>query len=302
MTHVPFVAYWSTGDRYKFQVIKLEYRTKNGEVSKDDTTRYVGVFEVLDSTATSYQIEWSYENYRQTNGASQKLAQLLAQSAPQLTNLKVRYTTDEFGEFQQVDNMDEIMAAMKASLDIVYANLEAKDDLPPGGVATIRRLTAGMMTPAYVQNTILADITSIHALFGGSYPIKDTLFYEEELPTAFGGQSIRGDGQLFVDTIDVADDYVHIKQYLDLNPEDTRQMMTEFFQSLKENMPITKKDTTDFASFLQDTQFEIRDDNDYYFYYYPGIPIYLDIYREMVMKFSGQDAVIKKQLLIEWIE
>lgn len=58
-TKVQFVAYWSIGDSYDFKVTKVKQQWKEGKQTKDEKRSYTANFKVIDSTATSYTIDWT---------------------------------------------------------------------------------------------------------------------------------------------------------------------------------------------------------------------------------------------------
>lgn len=56
-----FVSYWSKGDNYDFKITKVKQQWRESELIKNDSTQYIANFKVIDSTASSYKIKWSYK-------------------------------------------------------------------------------------------------------------------------------------------------------------------------------------------------------------------------------------------------
>src|SRR5690606_26091677 len=61
-TKISFVAYWSIGDSYDFKVSKVNREWRNEILTKSDSSQYIANFKILDSTETSYKIQWTYKN------------------------------------------------------------------------------------------------------------------------------------------------------------------------------------------------------------------------------------------------
>src|SRR5690606_25684840 len=59
---VSFVAYWHKGETQQYKIIKKKVRIQNGKEVANELKSYISSFTVLDSTDTSYLIEWKYEN------------------------------------------------------------------------------------------------------------------------------------------------------------------------------------------------------------------------------------------------
>ena len=59
-TKLTFVAYWEVGDSYNFKISKSKKEWRDQELIKNDSSQYIANFKVLEATATSYTIQWSY--------------------------------------------------------------------------------------------------------------------------------------------------------------------------------------------------------------------------------------------------
>lgn len=287
---VPFVAYWAVGDVYKFDVKKIDIRTKNDEETKNDTSSYTGVFEVIDSTETSYRIRWTYEGQSSLGGEYSK--ELYA-AMKDIQVHEVIYSTDELGAFNRIENLEELQAGVKAMVDAIL-NGDAME-IPDSVRAKIEPIMRNLSDPAYIQSSLLPEIQLIHYPYGVEYVEQDTVTYDELLPNAFGGDPIKATSRLYIDSLDVSDDYVHLKQFMNLDETDAKQMLTDLFTRLgaKEK---------EISEIVEDASYKIRNDNDYHFYYYPGIPIYIDYFRDVKINVKGDKGGRIMRTLIEWVE
>lgn len=287
---VPFVAYWSVGDVYKFDVKKIDIRYKNEEETKNDTSSYIGVFEVIDSTETSYRIRWTYENQSPLSG---EFSEEVHAAIKDIQVYEVIYSTDELGAFNQIENMKELQAGVEKMVDVLMNGKTA--EIPDSVLAKLEPIMRNLSKPSFIESLLLPEIQLLHYPYGVEYVERDTVRYEELLPNAFGGEPVRATNMLYIDSLNVAEDYIHLKQLMDLDETDTKQMLTDLFTSLG----VKKKEI---SNIVEEASYKIRNDNDYYFYYYPGIPIYIDYFRELETKIQGENGARIMRTLIEWVE
>lgn len=297
---VPIIAYWGQGDVYRFRVQKAETRWKNDQLLKADTTHYTAVFTVMDSTATSYRIRWQFEDYQTTNSGADKLTSAppeLMTAVANYNDLAVEYTTNELGALQKIDNMDTIMNLVHTVGDALVAQKDVKVR------QRMRDAYRTMMTPAFVQNSFLNELTSFHEIYGSEYNVKDTTYFEGNIPSAWTGEPIRTQGTMFADTIVPAERYVHFKLYNRMDKEDMRRVMEGLFERMRGRIPgvtppVTAGDTKDFNQW----QFDVRDHNDYQLYYDFGLVVYLDIFRAIVASNDEETNLTERHLTVEWVD
>lgn len=287
---VPFVAYWAVGDVYKFDVKKIDIRTKNGEETKNDTSSYIGVFEVIDSTETAYRIKWSF------TGSSPLMGDFDPEMMAALNDAEVYeviYTTDELGTFNEIENLKEIQRSVGKVVDALMA--DSFEEMTDSVKTILEPLLRNMGSPAFIESNLLSEIKLIHYPYGVEYVENDTITYEELLPAPFGGKGIKSVTSLFIDSLDVDDEYIHLKQYMNLDEIDAKEMLAGLFAQMGAK-------AKEMEEALEGSVYKVRNDNDYYYYYYPGIPIYIDYFREIEMNVKGDEGGRIMRTLIEWVE
>lgn len=288
---IPFIAYWSKGDIYKFQITKIDIQTKYGHEEKNDTSSYLGIFEVLDSTATSYTIKWTYENYRNDRlGEHPEVVAAVARSGLDIE--RVIYTTDELGTFEAIENMDELVAMTKTAFNAVMEGEEMKN-LPDSARSKVRDILNLRATPQAILSSIVPELQLLHYPYGIEYLETDSISYDEMLPNLLGGDPFRATNLVLVDSVDRADDFIHLKQYTYVGKEEMMKLISTFLSSI--GQAISHEE-------MSDVSFKFENDNDFYYYYYPGIPIYIDYQREVVFGDNEGDRVTLKRIEIEWVD
>ncbi len=291
-TGVPFVAYWEIGDSYNFQVTKIRRQWKEGISTKNDSSSQVVNFLVLDSTATSYKIKWSTK----TDLSEFNIPLELTESMSKYSVTDVIYTTTELGEFVGIENWEEISDMMQNLLTDMMVLIAEDGDVD---MATLK----GAMQPvqnlysskAGLEKLVFKELNFMHFPFGLEYDLNNVIEYEDLLPNMLGGDPIRGDARLYIEDVDFENSFATLKQEMNLNPEDTKRIITSLFKQMNLN-------NEEFDEALASAEFDIRDNNSYSFYFNPGVPYIIETNRETVMKLGPEDGKRVDILRIELVE
>ena len=292
-TQYPFVAYWSKGDTYTFEVSKIKLSYKQDSLVKSDTTSYNSVFEVVDSTAEGYLIRYTFGDGFQSTEVT----------APEITRAldgfdlsAITYTTNETGQFVALENWEEFARAMQAAFDEVIAQ-----KVKEGGMDTslFRQLMAPMVsaftTEAGILNKVVSELQHLHIFYGYAYALGDTLRYEDSFANMYGGTPFPVNSELYVERASWSDNFVVMRHLNTLAPTGNdlfRETMGLVYPALLE------KDPAAFDGMSMD----IRDDNWYAFYYNPGIPAKIENDRWVTIRKDGVETVNQERLIIRWIE
>jgi predicted nucleic acid-binding protein len=109
-----------------------------------------------------------------------------------------------------------------------------------------------------------------------------------------GGDPIRGEASLYIDqdSYDPENEFCIMIQDMKLNHEDTKFLVLEFIKR-------SGIDVTSFEEEMNKAVFDITDHNVFEYYYYPGIPVYIETARETNLKVRTTDM---RQVEITTIE
>lgn len=279
---VNFVAYWSAGSTFQFDVEKLTKQWVEGMLTKEDTVSYRVQFTVLEETDSSYLIEWTYENEFITD---LPITKQYSDQIAALSQTRVLYSTTQLGEFLRVENWQEIADQSRKAIESVL-DISAKES--PNELAAIRESLQPVLqiysTQAGVEQIVLKELQYFHFPFGVEYDVRDTIRYEELLPNMLGGDPIRGEVELYFESVNTKVSTCTLIQEMTLNQEDTRRYLTELFREMQ--VP-----GSDMPALIGQSTFDVRDLNRYHFYYYPGVPIEIECRRESVMDMPGSGGV-----------
>ncbi|WP_405562209.1 hypothetical protein [Polaribacter sp. Asnod6-C07] len=289
-TTVSFVAYWSLGDMYEYKVSKIQQQTKEGKLVKDRKSEYTALFEVIDSTETSYTISWKYEN---DLGNNYNIPEELLEKFEKYEFTEVKYKTSETGEFLEILNWQEVSTLLSAMIDDVVIVLGAEDkEMEKVLEKSMKPIKAMYATQQGIEKLVIKELQYFHFPMGYEFNTNETLTYVDQLPNMFGGNPIKADAKVFFDSVDVDDDFCVFKQELDLDPKDSLELLKLVFKKLG----ITDEK---FEEALKTSKFEIKDRNTYEYYYYPGLPHRIETERTSLIDINNEKGTRVDKTIIE---
>ena len=291
-TNVAFVSYWSVGDSYDFKVSKIKKQWKKGILSKDRTQSYIANFTVIDSTASSYTIKWSYE----TNlGSTYNIPEKLLNKFSKYKLREVIYKTSEVGDFLEVLNWKEIGEITNSIFDeIIKLAGESDKDLKKKLITAMEPFKKIYSSKQGIEQLVLKELQYFHFPMGLEYNITEPILYEDEVPNMLGGKPIKAKGKVYFEDVDFDEGFCVMKQELKLNPDDTKEILKQVFKKMKLGGRKIKKG-------LKNAVFEINDHNTYEYYYYPGVPRKIETTRETIIDIDNKKAKGIEKTIIELI-
>lgn len=277
-TKVAFVSYWSIGDSYNFKVTKTNQQWKENELVKDTKQEYIANFEVVDSTETSYSIKWSYNN---DLGNTYKIPQELLDKFSKYETTEILYKTSELGDLIEITNWEEVSQTMKNMFDDII-NVLGKDNESLTNILkqSLEPLKNIYSTKQGIEELVLKELQYFHFPMGVEFDITEPVLYDEELPNMFGGNPIKGKVKLTFQDVDFEEGFCTIKQEMNLNPEDTKQLLRQVIEKM--NLANDKME-----EMFKTAVFEIKDNNTYEYYFDPGIPHKIETIRESIIDFDN---------------
>lgn len=278
-TYIPFIAYWSKGDSYNFRITKLKQKWKEDQLTKNDSLSYVVNFEVLDSTADSYTIKWSYKSDFSQLGVEVDMQEELAGYFPN----EIIYTTDAYGEFMEVVNWKEITVAMKKMSKEVIKNLSQEHKGDKQFQKMLKALLSKYQSQAGIENMLLQELYLFHFPLGYEYALEDTLSYEEEMTSNFGNSMVTGQAKIYLEEVDTQDYYAVLIKELQVNPEEMKKVMVEVYQGLG-------LEAGEFEAAMKEAVVENTEEHIFQYFYSPGIPYFIHSKREFYISVEGEEG------------
>lgn len=280
---IPFVAYWSIGDSYSYDVTKTTRNWKNGEITKDEEEHYVATFNVIDSTESTYTCRWTYENDLKN---TYDIPEYLMDEFEKYEFTNIEYTTDEFGTFIELLNWEEIGEMMGAMTDAIVDYYATKNpDLKDNMQAALSPMKDIYSSQQGIEQLVLKEIQYFHFPMGVSFDPNETLEYEDELPNFLGGKPLRANAKIYFDYVNEEDGFCIFMHEMEVNEEDAKSLVSQMMKS----MDLKDKDV---SKLIKEAVFKISDYKEFEYFYDPGIPQNIEAVREVNLVMGGD--IIKK--------
>ena len=292
-TEIPFVAYWAKGDSFEFKVTKVKNQWKEGQLTEADTATYYARFKVLDSTETSYRISWKYDF---DMSRSLNIPAVLMDRILGYKSMDVLYTTTETGQFVGVENWEEIRDQTLGMFKDLLSVLEEESGKNVGEIQkAIAPLISVFESKEAIEQIILKELQYFHFPFGFALVVADTLEYEERLPNMFGGSPIPAQARVYVESVDFEEAHCELTYQLDIDPEASKNLLTSLFKRMGLNDDA-------FEEALEIAELNITDRNQFEYFYYPGIPVFIETRRETFAKLPQEEIKRVDMIQIEWVQ
>lgn len=292
-TNVDFIAYWHLGDSYDFRITKIKEKIKSDQSVETDSSSYIANFEVIDSTAKSYKIKWTYKaNLFQDLGIPIELMEVMAKYELK----EIIYTTDEYGAYEGIENWEEISEMFKSLMNDIMDL-----DTPDGAINKEdlkKRMTpiSNMFTSKFgIEQIVFKELSFFHFPLGSRFSEKDTLKYNDLFPNSFGGDPIRAEVAIHLEYVDREEGMCALIQELKLNEQDAKNVLADYFKSLGAK-------PKEYKRMLKKSNYEINDINRYEYFYYPGIPYYIETLRSSLIEIDGTKSGGKEKIIIEIVK
>ena len=292
-TVVPFVAYWEVGDTYQFRISKIKQEWGDGTMTKSDTIQYIANFEVIDYNEYSYTIKWAFESSVHN---FVDIPQTVFHNTQNQALSEVIYTTTETGEFVGIENWEAFSSLMRSVFAESLNNLpEVSPKVRKKMMEAVQPFIEALSSKEGIELVILGELQEIHMPFGYEFDTGYPIDYEDEIPNLMGGKALKADARLYFESVDTNRAYCVMVNESRIRPEETKAFITKLFKSMGVKNKEMKK-------VLKDARFEINDLNRYEYFYYPGVPVYIETMRETLFDLAGERGKSVKKTIIELID
>lgn len=235
---VQAITYWGLNESYAYEFIQGKDKSEDGEEAKGNSVRSILQVTVIDSTETSYTIEWRFLKH-DIPGIDQT-----AELRDLLNNKKYVYRISEMGEFEELLNWEEVrentLATTKASLSLAFQgrNGNETDSL----INTTYTMMESLMTKEYVEQKVIEPVNIFHTFFGGAYGLDEVIEADLEIPIpAFNLGNTTAQVEIWLDEIDFENDIYTLCYEQKIAQEEIKKLMGQFFKELSKNSNIENK-------------------------------------------------------------
>jgi len=290
---VPFVSYWELGDKYTFKITKIKEKWRKGEQTTDEKSEYMVNFEVVEATETSYKIKWKFKNEIMDG---YDFSEEVLEKFKKYDFTEVIYSTSEVGELIGIDNWEEISNNMISLFDDLVDEMSEEKNVDKEIMRkAMEPLKAAYVSKEGIEQIVFKELAYFHFPFGVEFPENETILYEDAIPNIFGGKPLRANVSVKVKDVDREKSTCTLIQNSVINEDDALKMVLSMVKKMEMSSSKIKK-------MLKKAVFDIKDTNRYEFYYFPGIPIFIETIRTTVINIENTSAKSIEKIVIELIE
>jgi len=290
---VPFVAYWSVGDRFEFNMRKIEIRWEDDILVKSDTISRNIQFEVIDSSETMYKVQWRFKRPKRDEGIAKNLFKALTKDDLYTT---VIYTTNELGEFIGVENWEDIRENMLEDMEVTIRRkfgkyLDSEEDI----VNAMNPFRKAYSTKEGIEELALKELFYFHFPLGYEYEVDEVYEYEEFLSSFVGGEGMRGNAKVTIDNVDYDNGICRVTHEMQVNPDD----------AMKESLLLLEQmgmDTNTLDTSMTKAGLRIDDFNTYIYYYNYGLPMTINTSRIIDIDIPGEKVKREEKYIIDLVK
>lgn len=183
------MAHWKKGEEKVLLIKREKEKSESGNAEPPFTFSYEAFVTVLDSTAEGYRMQWVFHLPEDVKKATPGLAEAM----PVYEGLKMIFTTDKMGVFEDLVNWQEVRDAY-----IKMMEKSLPDNLDDTAKAAIKRSEELFNSKEMVESALIKEIQIYYSPYGAVFTITGTShqttlsnpFFNEPLPAIVSGKII----------------------------------------------------------------------------------------------------------------
>lgn len=229
------VTYWDMNESYTYEIAQTKIKYKDDGSEKEESSRSLVQITVLDSTETSYTVEWRFLQHDIPN------LELSPELETLLNSKKYVYRTNAMGEFEELLNWEEVrdntMATTKATINALRqeSNGSQADSL----YNLVSSITDGLMSKEYIEQKVIETVNIFHSFYGVKYKLGELIESEIELPIPTNNsQSVNAQCRIWLDEIDGDEETYSIYYEQKVDPETLKEVLNSTVKGLAEKLNV----------------------------------------------------------------
>lgn len=233
------IAYWDYKEINTYQISLESFDVINQDTSNWNKVGYLVDMEVLDSTATNYEVSWTYREFTFDLGDRDSTYQYFIDKMLSITEGSlVKFRTDELGAFQEVTNIEEISEFYRQAgdtLKLMFGNIPDIDEMVDQTFKNYRNKNS-------IETQSIKDILQFLNFHGGEYKLGEELSGVINSANVLGKNRLETQVYVVLDEIFPDDNDYRIVSFSEANSE---QLVSETELVLKTMMPNATEDEID---------------------------------------------------------
>ena len=236
---VQAITYWEKGEAKKYSFKSEKRKINENDTIIEERTDFDVEIKVIDSSDTSYTIEWNYTNSN-SNGSNNFENNVL-----NCTNgLKVVYLTTEMGEFIEVLNWKEVRNYIQKSTNEFKELYKNDAEL----LKAIVQVENTFSSKEVIEQIALKDIQLFHSFYGAQYKLNEKLTASTEVPNYLGGSPFDAELSVVLKKIDEVKLEYDLELSQKVNVDQVIDAMFGYFMNIAKTKNIDPPKREDFKN------------------------------------------------------
>lgn len=283
---------WSEGDIMNYSVMKISNRKDSRTGYSTDTIRYNATLTVLEKHDSYYVLEWNFQGG--ITGVNKFGAPHLTAKINQLTEWKVVYTIDDYGNYDEISNWKELSEQSLLLMDSIMKS-SSKGMFMNQQQSLNKQMRNVYATKEGIEQVAFKELQLIHFPYGIFLNLKEKLTYPELVGNPLGGKPLGAEGSITLEGITPSGEILNILNTLKLNEKDVKQYMHSFMKAMNFDKKKLKQE-------MSKAVFNIQDINRYAFDKTTGTLIKVLANRTTNIKMAGNANVKTDLIVIELVD
>lgn len=290
---VSLITYLNKGETLNYSAVKTRIDSTGNKETKNIKNTFDIKLTVVDSTDSSYVFDF-YKSSNVTDNpqiASLPIAQ--QQKIQALSQLTIKYETNEVGAFKRIINEEQILDKIKDSFNDVKSLVTSSSENEKA-VEIFDQLLAST-DPKTLLSLYAQDILALHYALGLEFNIQDTTEFEEEIIAPFLNIPIETYGIFYCDEYQADKNYISFieeKVIADNFMEKVGEFLKKF-ENKNNPIPIDEFKNMDMNIYIN---------NNYQYNSLYGVPVYIDMYKVISVTDKKEDQKRIEQYIISITE
>lgn len=235
---VQVISYWDINDAYTYRITQERFKVKEADtLSREFYSYYVDV-KVVDSTATSYTVDWSYRDYDITSDN-----ELIEKIAGITEDMTVTIKTTEMGAFVEVLNWKDVRNQIRAGAKLIKKEFKHI----PNMTEMIAQIEDLYNTKASIEASAVQEIQQFYSYHGGRYDSGETYEGTLKLPNLYGGEPFDAAVTVWLDEIYAEDNSFILRMYQEVDSEQLTDATIGYLTKMAETMKVAAPNRADIS-------------------------------------------------------
>lgn len=219
------IGYWDMNEKQTYSITQENLKISDSDTLSRDFYRYMVDVTIVDSTADSYIIDWSYRDY-EMDSDNELMMKLLA-----ITNdITIRIRTDGLGVFQEVINWEEVRDYIQ---DATKMLLDEESDIPNWD-KMVRQIVDMFSTKESIELAAVKEMRQFYSFHGAMYEYNQEYSVDMKTPNLYGGEPFDSKVTVWLDELNPEENNFIIRMYQSVDSEQLTNATFDYLVKMAE--------------------------------------------------------------------